>query len=989
MDSYDEYEKLADSFQVELDKRQQLVNERKAQEKLLREERSRQLREERRNKRAAKSKAVTATPVPTPPRGSPQPFHPYKNISFQNVISLTDPRRGLSAVRTADSKSQLHGSISSNSQQPPHLIHSSSHPAERSISNSPILPLTPSPLLQSSDSSAAVSVADVCLPLSASSAFSSISLFAPLPHSGGQEHTTPRIRKKRKQAIPVHSSIVDRTPGITLRIQPDTTNDQHLQVEILRNVEDYRSTQTTGVKEVDSVVVLNEDEGMGRITQQVHAEHSNVDASESQKKNQAKQDLDKIIESIKSGRPGYAFYASPVAGESAAYQHLHMPLDEDSHGESTPQNTHVSKKSLSASETSASTIPSMDLHDVIAARAALPLSWNNFSTRDCQVNKVIGKHDRDFELLGEAVQEAIARQHAAHVLASSDESDSRKSNQSSVKTQSRRASELEKEREDFTSSSSVSTPQTASPTKKARSRTHSRKLSESVPPSMPETPTRTRVTGARGTRGSDSILVQGYDDIEKILKEKRQKKRAEKQRQESVSRMTSEPVTDGGHETDIDIEGHEEPETITMKSEDDVVLSLTHSYSPRELTPRSNSNMEEALNYKDEVSRPYSQPNSPPSPPHSRQTSPVRGERGSTYTNVVSESDTSSTPPTTPLFAPNATDSDHPSANTRKESNASIISASTPATTLPSGGIRARTRVRSSSDSIPPEGKNNFFDLALERIAAKRREQLAKKKAAAAAAAAAGTPTDDALNILPPPATPLVTDRDQDQDAREDSVKPSNLTEGTEKTSDGDKETLEQLLDDSEIVIELDSHALERGLHDQDSDKGVESSAANLPKSSKFLPGRVLRKTRAKMQDPLYAASQATTSSSGGATPVPTTTTAANAGSIEQSSHDAVEDIDLLDPDCTSCRLVLNNFDRLLWKQAREAGKVHLNRRTWSKTAILCIACRLQYQKHHLRCTQCFYVPVLTDDMMTSRSGLKAGGTCSRCKAGTWHRDSD
>ncbi|KAG0000145.1 hypothetical protein BGZ79_006253, partial [Entomortierella chlamydospora] len=928
MDSYDEYEKLADSFQVELDKRQQLVNERKAQEKLLREERSRQLREERRSKRATKTKAVSVTPVPTPPRGSPQPFHPYKNISFQN----------------------------------------------------------------SSDSSAAVSAADACLPLSASSAFSSISLFAPLSYSGGQEHTTPWIRKKRKQAIPVHSSIVDRTPGITLRIQPDTTNDQHLQVEILRNVEDYRSTQATRVKEVDSVVVLDEDEDMDRIAQQVHAENSNVDVSESQKKNQAKQDLDKIIESIKSGRPGYAFYASPVAGESAAYQHLHMLLDEDSHGESTPQNTHVSKKSLSTPETSASTIPSvMDLHDVIAARAALPLSWNNFSTRDCQVNKVIGKHGRDFELLGEAVQEAVARQHATHV-ASSDESDSRKSNQSSVKTQSRRASELEKEREDSAaSSSSVSTPQTASPIKKARSRTHSRKLSESVPPSVPEMPTRARGTGARGTRGSDSILVQGYDDIEKILKEKRQKKRAEKQRQESVSRMTSEPATDGGHETDIDIEGHEEPETITMKSEDDVVLSLIHSHSPRELTPRSNSNMEEALNYKDEFSRPYSQPNSPPSPPHSRQTSPVRGVPGSTYTNVAPESDTSSTPPTTPLFAPDATDSDHPSANTRKESSASIISASTPATTLPSAGIRARTRVRSDSDPIPPEGKNNFFDLALEQIAAKRREQLAKRKAAAAAAtaAAAGTPTDDAVNIPPPPTIPLVTDRDQDQDAREESVNHSSLTEGAEKTSDGDKETLEQLLDDSEIVIELDSHALERGLHDQDSDKGVESSAANLPKSSKFLPGRVLRKTRAKMQDHLYATSQATTSSSNGTTPTPTTTTVANAGSIEQCSHDAVEDIDLLDPDCTSCRLVLNSFDRLLWKQAREAGKMHLNRRTWSKTAILCIACRLQYQKHHLRCTQCFYVPVLTDDMMTSRSGLKAGGTCSRCKAGTWHRDSD
>ncbi|KAF9358922.1 hypothetical protein BGX26_000626 [Mortierella sp. AD094] len=915
MDSYDEYEKLADLFQVELDKRQQLVNERKAREKLLREERSRQLREERRGRRVIKSKAATP-----------------------------------------------------------------------------------------SDSSAAVSASDACLPLSASSTpFSSISLFAPLPYSGGQEQTTHWMRKKRKQAIPVHSSVVDRTPGITLRIQPDTTSDQHLQVEILKNVEDYRPTQAIregegeGEGEVDAVVVLDEDEDMDRITQQVHTED----------KIQAKQDLDKIIQSIKSGRPGYAFYPSSVAGGSAAYQHLHMSLNEDSHGhgKSTSlldQNTHVSKKSLSTFETSVIMIPSMDLEDVIAARAALPLSWNNFSTRDCQVNKVIGRHDRDFELLEEVVQEAVARQHAAHVLPSSDESDSHKSNQSPVKTQNRRVShppherELEKEREDSAAvASSVSTPLTASPTKKARSRTHSRKLSESVPPSVPATPTKARSTGARATRGGDSRLVQGYDDIEKILKEKRQKKRAEKQRQESVGRMTSEPVTDGDHETDVDIEGHEELETITMKSEDDIVLSLSHSHSQRESSPlltnpvNNNNKMEEALKYKDGVSRPYSQSNSPPSPPHSRQTSPVRGVSGNTYTNAAPESDTSSTPPTTPLFAPKSTDNDHLSANTHEqqqqqqqqqlESSASIIATSTPATTLPSGGVRARTRVRSDSNPIPPEGKNSFFDSALEQIAAKRRKQLAKKKAAAAAA----TATDDTANI-PPPTTPP---RNQDQDAHEELGNPLSLAESADKNDGDGKETLEQLLEDSEMVIELDSHALERGLHGQESDKGVQSSAANLPKSSKYLPGRVLRKTRSKMQDHFYVTGQTTTSSTNGTTT--TTTTVANAGSIEQHSHDAVEDIDLLDPDCTSCRLVLNSFDRLLWKQAREAGKVHLNRRTWSKTAILCIACRLQYQKHHLRCTQCFYVPVLTDDMMMGRGGLKAGGTCSRCKAGTWHRDSD
>ncbi|KAF8959996.1 hypothetical protein BGZ46_001651 [Entomortierella lignicola] len=948
MDSYEEYEKLADIFQVELDKRQQEAKERKTHEKLLREERQRQLREERRNRGTAKSKA-TLTPTTTPSRGSPQPYHPYK-IPNQK-ISLTDPRRGPSALNHSDRYLQLQGSIfcvpsDSNSHderdQQPNLIHDSSHPNKRSISSSPILPLTPSPPLQPSNLYASLATEACSTPYVPTG---SMSPFATSLHSFGQEQATTSLRKKRKQAIPVRSSVINRTPGITLKIQPD--NDQNLRVEILKNIEDYQQTQLAETK-VDAI--SDGDVHMGQQASAEKSSDSNVDVSESQKKLQVKQDLDKIRESIESARPGYAFYPSSIT-EVTEFQRS---------GSSPNISPKHRRYSFSTLESSASMVPLSELDVLIAARADLPLSWNNFSNRECQVNKVVGKHDSDFELLEMTVQEAVARQHAAHVYPSSDD-ESSISRTGPVKAQGRRSSHLAQDREqrrerEDSAATDQSTPLAESPTKKAKSDKHSRKSSVS-PIQKPLVSTARHATGARSTRGGDANLVPVHDDIEKAMKEKRLKKLAEKKRQESLSRMTSESVTDGGHETDDEHVEHEdnalcedvaleESHSVIVKSEDDVTQNLGRSLpkvsplGPRKSLTLSIDGLLKCKDHESPHSQLHSQPNSPPSPPHSRHTSPARVASGISQSGkAATESDPSSTPPTTPLFAPMTADH-HLSIDTQQEPVRSSISTTTTSTSamiVPSG-VRVRTRVRSDSTPVPPEGRNIFFDSALEKIAAKRREQIAKKKAANARA----TSTD--------------------HEVHEGKV-----------NNDNDKESPEQFQKDSDALITLDSHALERGMHGQEFN-GVKSSAANLPKSSKFLPGRVLRKTRAKSQDV-----------SGGQSSSATTSIS---GSAEQHSNEGVNDMDMIDPDCTSCRLVLNSLDRLLWKQAMESGDIHLNPRTWSKTAALCVACKAQYQKHHMRCTQCFYVPVLTDDM-SRVGGLKAGGTCSRCKAGTWHRDSD
>ncbi|KAF8929445.1 hypothetical protein BGZ58_008935 [Dissophora ornata] len=1028
-DSYDEYEKLTDVFKVEFDRRQQQVNERKQHEKLLKEERLRRQKEDRKNRRLGKPSSSATNCSKTPQQlssSSLSSYHPYRHASqhASAAISLTDPGRGPSLHRTfsrhghgytqgsifATTSSDSHSHPHLGQDHPPHLIHATSAPGERSPSSSPILPLTPSPQLGTSDAAlssvASASAASFSTSSSASatpfSISGSVSSFAASTCSGAQPQQPQRIRKKRKQAIPVHPSVVDRIPGITLRIQPDA--EQHLQVEILKNVDDYRPMRSTireNEREMDCTVDLDpNDEHMGRISL-AHDESSiEINGLQSPTPFQARQDLDKVRESIKSGRPSYSFLSSTYNQQFLERDVHHLPESSSIQDMDTFVTSAASKTSgLHQRQSSSSSGRSLDFYDPTRARsstvdhpqqslstsatsltwpqqyydpfgmplapedleaaraAALPLSWDNFSTRDCQVNKVIGKHDKDFELLEELVQETIARQHAAQLAA--EESD----DQSQGKPRRRRGSH-QQDREG-SETSARSTP-AATSTKSASGR-GSLKANSGSKASLVVT---SRTAGTHATRGGATGLVQTYDDIERILKEKRLKKREARKRQESlVADAYHEDEQDHMEQLDQDEEGDGEDQgTPGLKTEDDLEPDdLLDTAPQKQMLSRRRKSLSLFATRNDDghakripPSKLSSQPTSPPSPPHSRQVTPSMGEstvtsrrssisshvRHQTYVNAAPGSDTSGTPPATPTRA-----------------NAPLPPLfSLPQEESPVSGGRTRMRSRSVSISTPiismeGKNKNSFFDSALEQIAAKRRQKLAKKKAAAAAAAAAAMKAPEQRN----------------------------------ESSYSTQETSEANLEASDAV---DPHALERELYSLKSSERVDASKGNLPKSSKFLPGRVLRTTRAKPHDPLYPTDMATGVLGPGMPASVHGVAEWDHRPKDQNATGEDLDVELLDPDCTSCRLALNGFDKQSWKRAREAGEVYLNPKRWGKTAILCIACRLQYQKHHLRCTQCFYVPVTAPDeghavasRVGSGPGPKAGGTCSRCKAGTWLRE--
>jgi len=226
-----------------------------------------------------------------------------------------------------------------------------------------------------------------------------------------------------------------------------------------------------------------------------------------------------------------------------------------------------------------------------------------------------------------------------------------------------------------------------------------------------------------------------------------------------------------------------------------------------------------------------------------------------------------------------------------------------------SGG-RTRARARSfSSSMIKPSDKTNFFESALEVIEQKRRETLAKKKAAAA------------------------------------------LIAGIAEEEEAEKKRKEETL------------ALEK------LSRAEKSEASNLPKSSKSLPGRVLRRSHHNLPG-------------------------VSAGGDSGAGLEMEED-----PDCTSCRMELSNAEKAAWRvslpastpgstSGQEADKslltspslrIHLPK-TWGSHATLCSTCRAQYLEHHMRCTACFYVP--SQEELTS-----SASNCSRCKAGTWLRE--
>ncbi|KAF9190576.1 hypothetical protein BGZ51_008427 [Haplosporangium sp. Z 767] len=895
-DSYEEYERMADVFQVELDRRQQLADERKGREKAAKEERQRQLREA---KRKSKKRA------PTPP-----------------LLSTSVP----------------------------------SFPS---------------------------------------------SWFSETP-----QHQHRSMRKKRKQGIPVHPSVVDRIPGITFKIQPDL--EQQLQVEIVKNVDDYQDEESLMITipedmelnnplDMDFMVPRAAREGS---TSSVsgHSTSSSIGSREEPlsppRRSRTELDLDKIRKSIESGRPSYvsSSWSSFMPTESFLYQQFKQEDMDDGQDLRTASNSdanHLYQKhqhqngydygygsrslDLKIPIVSGLRLSSEDADDylerensmplsatvgsiawtrtptAVVKRAESPLSWNNFSTRECKVNKVIGKHDPEFELLEGIVQEKIARQYAAaHPPFANEEPSDREGSQ--VKDQKNR--QLSSHRQENDGSFAIPAAQRTIGTRNSSRRQNGlASVTETSTTTTSSSPKRTRATRSRThhadgetDRGAKMELVEAYDDIERVLKEKRQRRREERRRAESEAASMNENMSEAGRDEDNE---HQDDHEVSL--EDDVMDEEGSTKGHAEICQFSLRRQEQqsASRFKKppplssaalqsdiaQENRSRATPTSPPSPPHSRQVTPSKGEstatsrrtslslphgRGGVHAVLHTGSDTTSTPPTTPTRATT-------SHNANCGQDQQFHTAALP--------VAGKTRSRARSLSIMSESDKStsmgFFEHALDLMETKRKAALAKKKAAAAAAA------------------------------------PSH----TIATATSANTSISTSINDT-----FDPNELERELKNLSSKSTETCMASNLPKSSKSLPGRVLRRVRSQHHDPFYVAE-------------PTASSArADKNSRNLDSKDGDVLIDLLDPDCTSCRLELSVDERREWKQARMAGEIQLNPRTWSRTAILCDACRTQYQRHRLRCTQCFYIPVMTS-AQDEDEVLRAGGTCIRCKAGTWLKE--
>ncbi|KAF9943779.1 hypothetical protein BGZ70_005439, partial [Mortierella alpina] len=395
------------------------------------------------------------------------------------------------------------------------------------------------------------------------------------------------------------------------------------------------------------------------------------------------------------------------------------------------------RKSMNRSQefsSSANASRSVWPQDLAIAIADLPLSWDNFATRDCQVNTVIGKHDKEFDLLEEVVQEAVARQQAAHQLVSDDESEDESQDvdehAGNGNQKYRRASHAQ-EREG--SATRASTPRAT------RTRTPSNKpvaSRSSVPATARARATRSRTHPHDHDSGA-SELVEAYDDIDRAMKAKRQKKRQERMRatSEATSGASVAPEEDremedgdfegrGISEEYIDVEGVEDEDQKHLPSRFKKPPAL--HFAPGGAQDRTSTDKEDTVA-------------SPPSPPNSRQVTPAKGESTAssrrpslsshartarTHSRTTSISnDAASTPPATP------TKSTHTNSPDQRTGHGDRDTLEPSAKSSASG--RTRASGRSLSNVIPTEGGTNYFESAMHMIEAKRRQVLAKKRAAA------------------------------------------------------------------------------------------------------------------------------------------------------------------------------------------------------------------------------------------------------------------
>ncbi|KAG0334773.1 hypothetical protein BG004_000273 [Podila humilis] len=956
MDSYHEHEHLADVFQVELDKQQQLSRERKEREKMLKQQKhkSTSTTSSSLSKRQPRTHHHTHTYTHTQTHP-----HPYLPVHRQNLYSALFPSSSSAAAlplssspsiasstgHTHSSSSNLHhqlsdqkrprrlsdisnsnGDYGSNAARMPKAHDDNNNIArsasidpsrsnDRSQSSTPTYPLTPSPrLIPATSSHLPTDLQDAIGAPQSTVSSSSTSTppkssppSEPRPTEPSSQHmyspfstVTNGGRKKRKQAIPVRASVIDRIPGITLRIQPDGQGEQ-LQVEILKNVEDYpRAQPSSGKEDIGTLPMSTKD--------------SNTSAgSRLESDVQAEQDMAKVKQSIEAGRAGYAIF--PPSGFAGYHSLQHYP--EHSLTTIHRDSDSLTKREKSSSATSLEWMSVMETlmaqQEYIESRAQ-PLSWETFSTRDCVMNKVIGKHDDDLETLEEVLQDTLNRQchqssPSSHQDRDSEPATTSPTNATSTNNQSQKkpilfSSTSNGNKRRPSKASATATAASTLPVSASASASASVSASASATHSVPVRATRSR-TDKKGRRGAPQ-LVEGYEDIESVLKEKRRKKREERERLSSRASSTA------THQEDEDDERRSHTRESSMDKSADHAMDTVHR-SDGEEDANGDINMDR-LSKQNARKRNQGSENGSISgtiqvniPPRKKSlsTKSQQSQGGSGAASTEQSTDESSEddqdvdpdykylgnkmalaalaaggqsssssssqtmrPPQLPQPLPAGTSSEAVAAagsRARRPSFSRISPPPTPTQAKQSTerANNTRARAKSFSSTIVTSENFNFYESALATIAQKRRDTLAKKKA-----------------------------EDQKRE-----------TEANAK----------------------------REIKEQQAQK-VESS--NLPKSSKSLPGRVLRRTRGDAADTM------------------------------------------VDPDCTSCRLELSSLDKAGWKSAVEDGEIKLPK-TWGSHAILCTTCRLQYLEHHTRCTACFYVPVMEE--------MDAGGSdCSRCKFGTW-----
>ncbi|KAG0378986.1 hypothetical protein BGX24_002075 [Mortierella sp. AD032] len=1033
MDSYNENERLADLFQIEHDKQQKLVRERKEREKLLKQQ-QKQKQSKRHHGYPSRSQDRIYT-LPTPferqsfrrfPKNISTPALPLTAGATPTTTTATMASTTAAAIaeKAEELRHQFAGSLKrarrlsdiSNSDisglgdddvrsAPPttssqvqdsttsgpaglgiHLVDSN----DRSISSSPALPITPPPRDSPSNmtSQAGQDGTDRSTNQAHSTGLSSLaasttssSSFA-VPNPPQQELRllpSGSSRRKRKQAIPVHPSVVERIPGITIRIQRERQGDQ-LEVEILKTLDDYAEPKS-----------------------------DNEETPSPSSKLQAKQDLRKVRESIDSGRPGYAYY-SPAGSTSHTQQHIQRDSttatsDYANRGLEWTKSLPGSLSSLTWTSSNTNSTENLTvMQDFIDARS-MPLSWENFATRECVVNKIVGKHDKDLDTLEEVVQDAIARQQYALQLQQEQEEQERLRAQSLSPIESHRGLSV-----GFTGSENGINGTTTHPASSSRA-------SKSVNgPSM-----RTRSIPARATRSKAQTSTRAgqlvvHEDIEHHLKQKRRRQREQKHRRQG-SKTSSK---DGEEDEDDDDEEDDEKRDSSRRTTHDGDESAGHTddgdsdedgrsdhpskvpgakrkYNKRSRVrrgrkdddvPTSASSSDDERNgkggrkqYHADDSRARSSTSSQKKTfkqaphPDRNGSEPIRRNkkfwsRGRNSRKEDEVDDTATGASVSGSGSDGDEEGEHgeyedvlnatkkairasiqtrlPDSWMRKSKGLSDALQNSTYKTLPRRAFRRPSAETTASEDSDADGgddgtgnpgtpknqafaktlnssdKANFFNSAVELIHQKNLEMLESRRKGHSQAGT-GAPRDVRIKAL----AELKEKQVERQKEEEKEKETERLKEQKEQEEQEERELeKEKELQESRVKMEV-------RLVEESKAQKVEST--NLPRSSKSLPGRVLRR----------AAAGGSGGASGGE-----------------------------DPDCTSCRLELSPAEKDAWKLAQQKGEIRLPK-TWGTHAILCVACRNQYLGHHSRCTACFYVPV-EEEMETS------GKRCSRCKAGTW-----